>query len=52
MSGSGPTLFALYPALDEAAAAGVEIVDRVSAVRDAQIYAVDLVGPDPAWRYP
>jgi 4-diphosphocytidyl-2-C-methyl-D-erythritol kinase len=52
MSGSGPTLFAIYPAVKEAAGAGVEIVDRVAAARDAHIYAVDLVGPDPAWRYP
>jgi 4-diphosphocytidyl-2-C-methyl-D-erythritol kinase len=52
MSGSGPTLFAIYPAVDDAAAAGVEAVDRVPAARDALIYAVDLVGPDPVWRYP
>jgi 4-diphosphocytidyl-2-C-methyl-D-erythritol kinase len=52
LSGSGPTLFAIYPAIDEAAAVGREIVRRVPEATDAQINAVDLVGPDPAWRYP
>jgi 4-diphosphocytidyl-2C-methyl-D-erythritol kinase len=52
LSGSGPTLFAIYPAVDEAAEAGREIVRRVPKASNAQINAVDLNGPDPAWRYP
>ncbi len=52
MSGSGPTLFAIYSAADEAATAGEEVVRRAPDLRDAQINAVDLIGPDPAWRYP
>jgi 4-diphosphocytidyl-2-C-methyl-D-erythritol kinase len=52
MSGSGPTLFAIYPAVDEAAESGREIVRRVGPAHDAQINAVDLVGPDPLWRFP
>jgi 4-diphosphocytidyl-2-C-methyl-D-erythritol kinase len=51
LSGSGPTLFAIYPAVDDAADAGREIVRRVPDASDAQINAVDLNGPDPAWRY-
>ena len=52
MSGSGPTLFAIYPAVDEAADAGREVVRRVPESANAQINAVDLIGPNPAWRYP
>ncbi|MEO6349990.1 MAG: 4-(cytidine 5'-diphospho)-2-C-methyl-D-erythritol kinase [Candidatus Limnocylindrales bacterium] len=53
MSGSGPTLFALYPAVTEAADAGRALVQSRLAVLDgSQINAVDLVGPDPAWRFP
>jgi len=53
MSGSGPTLFALYPSVSEAAEAGQTLVaSRLPSLESAQINAVDLVGPDPAWRYP
>jgi 4-diphosphocytidyl-2-C-methyl-D-erythritol kinase len=53
MSGSGPTLFAIYPSVAEAVDAGKTLVaQRSVAIDKAQIHAVDLVGPDPAWRYP
>lgn len=53
LSGSGPTLFALYPSLASAVAAGEElIVDQPAELDEALINAVDLVGPDPAWRFP
>ncbi len=53
MSGSGPTLFALYASADEAAEAGQALVgSRSPALDKALIHAVDLVGPDPAWRFP
>lgn len=53
MSGSGPTLFALYPSVTEAAQAGQALVaSRLPSLEGALINAVDLVGPDPAWRYP
>jgi 4-diphosphocytidyl-2-C-methyl-D-erythritol kinase len=53
LSGSGPTLFALYPSLAEAHSAGVAVATAASAqMRDVVLHAVDLVGPDPAWRYP
>jgi 4-diphosphocytidyl-2-C-methyl-D-erythritol kinase len=53
MSGSGPTLYAIYPSVAEAAdSGGMLIRDRTAALADAVLSAVDLVGPDPAWRYP
>ncbi|MEO6349113.1 MAG: hypothetical protein ABIP53_00495 [Candidatus Limnocylindrales bacterium] len=53
MSGSGPTLFALYPSVAEAAEAGRALAaSRLPSLESALINAVDLVGPDPAWRYP
>jgi 4-diphosphocytidyl-2-C-methyl-D-erythritol kinase len=53
MSGSGPTLFAIYPSVAEASEAGRALVAVRSAVMsDVQMYAVDLVGPVPEWRYP
>ena len=53
MSGSGPTLYAIYPSVAEAADAGRALVhDRSSALANAVVNAVDLVGPEPAWRYP
>lgn len=52
MSGSGPTLFALYASATEAAQAGQALVGSPSMALDgALINAVDLVGPDPTWRY-
>ena len=53
MSGSGPTLFALYPSVKEAAQAGQVLLASQSVASDgALINAVDLVGPEPAWRHP
>lgn len=53
MSGSGPTLFALYSSVEEAAEAGRRLVaSRLPELQSAVINAVDLVGPDPAWRFP
>lgn len=53
MSGSGPTLFAVYPSVEAAAEAGRSMAEtRSSHLENAYIHAVDLVGPDPAWRYP
>lgn len=53
MSGSGPTLFALYPSAAEAADAGKGLVaGRSPALENALINAVDVDGPDPAWRFP
>jgi 4-diphosphocytidyl-2-C-methyl-D-erythritol kinase len=53
MSGSGPTLFALYPSVEAAVTAGKALVSGQSAASpDTLISAVDLIGPDPAWRYP
>lgn len=53
MSGSGPTLFAIYASAADAADAGRMVVrDRPAAIVNATFNAVDLVGPDPAWRYP
>jgi 4-diphosphocytidyl-2-C-methyl-D-erythritol kinase len=53
MSGSGPTMFAVYPSAAEAAEAGRALATRRDTfLEDALIHAVDLVGPDPIWRYP
>jgi len=53
MSGSGPTLFALYASAAEAADAGKALVaSGPPSLENALINAVDLAGPDPAWRYP
>lgn len=53
MSGSGPTLFALYPSVEAAVTAGKELVSGQSgASRGTLISAVGLIGTDPPWRYP
>ena len=53
MSGSGSTLFAIYESLAAAVAAGRSLVASESEeLTGALINAVDLVGPDPLWRYP
>ena len=53
MSGSGPTLFALYSSVEEASAAGQSLVEsRLPELESAVINAVDTVGPDPKWRHP
>lgn len=53
LSGSGPTLFALYASPGEAHAAGVDVVTAASArLAAVTFHAVDLTGPKPIWRYP
>jgi 4-diphosphocytidyl-2-C-methyl-D-erythritol kinase len=53
MSGSGPTMFALYASGEEAAERGKELAARrLPELESALINAVDLEGPDPIWRYP
>lgn len=53
MTGSGPTLFSLYPSPQEAVEAGRRLVSAESeALGGAIINAVDLTGPEPLWRYP
>ena len=53
LSGSGSTLFALYPTVAEASADGRLLVQAESELLEgAMINAVDMNGPDPNWRYP
>ncbi len=53
LSGSGSTLFALYPSLASAVEGGRSlIINRPADLDDALVNAVDLVGPEPAWRFP
>jgi 4-diphosphocytidyl-2-C-methyl-D-erythritol kinase len=53
MTGSGSTLFAVYPSSAAAADDGRALVAAEAPVLGgAIINAVDLVGPDPVWRYP
>ena len=53
MSGSGSTLFAIYPSADESVASAKSLVASESEVLGGALFnAVDLVGPDPIWRYP
>jgi 4-diphosphocytidyl-2-C-methyl-D-erythritol kinase len=53
MSGSGSTLFAIYESGQEAVSSGRALVASESeSLGGALIHAVDLVGPDPLWRYP
>ena len=53
MSGSGSTLFALYPSPEVAAEAGRRLLSAESELLGgAIINAVDLTGPEPLWRYP
>ena len=53
MSGSGSTLFAVFDSPAQAVASGRALVASESEALDgALINAVDLVGPDPLWRYP
>lgn len=52
LTGSGSTLFCLYPSAPQATAEGRLLAQAESEVLEgAIINAVDLVGPDPAWRY-
>jgi len=53
MSGSGSTLFAIYGSADESVPAARSLVASESEILGgAIINAVDLIGPDPLWRYP
>jgi 4-diphosphocytidyl-2-C-methyl-D-erythritol kinase len=53
LTGSGSTLFCLYPSVAQTAAEGRLLVQAESELLEgAMINAVDLVGPDPAWRFP
>jgi 4-diphosphocytidyl-2-C-methyl-D-erythritol kinase len=53
LTGSGSTVFALFPSVAEATAEGRLLVQAESELLvGAIINAVDLVGPDPAWRFP
>jgi 4-diphosphocytidyl-2-C-methyl-D-erythritol kinase len=52
LTGSGSTLFALYDSAAEATAEGRLLVSAESELLEgAMINAVDLVGPDPVWRF-
>lgn len=52
LTGSGSTLFCLYRSVEAASADGRLIVSAESEMlQGAMINAVDLVGPDPHWRY-
>jgi 4-diphosphocytidyl-2-C-methyl-D-erythritol kinase len=51
LSGSGPTLFAIFPTVAEAAGVGRELVgDRSDSMRGVMLCATDLVNTEPAWR--
>ena len=53
LSGSGPTLVALYPSVTDAAKAGRWLADaRRPWIDGAVMSATDTTGPDPRWRYP
>jgi len=53
MTGSGSSLFTIYPSPDEAAEAGRRLAaDLSGALARARLYATDLAGPDPIWRQP
>lgn len=53
LTGSGSTLFALYLSTAAASEAGKRLASAESEVLGgAIISAVDLIGPDPIWRYP
>lgn len=53
LSGSGPTLFTLYPSLAEAVEAGKRLAaGRPPALAGVMLCATDLDNPDNAWRTP
>jgi 4-diphosphocytidyl-2-C-methyl-D-erythritol kinase len=53
LTGSGSTLFALYPSSGDAADAGRSLAAlALPELAGARLSAVDEVGPDPAWRFP
>jgi 4-diphosphocytidyl-2-C-methyl-D-erythritol kinase len=50
LSGSGSTLFAVYPSVESASRAGRSLAASASVdLAQTVIHAVDLVGPQPAW---
>ena len=52
-TGSGATLFCLYPSPGHAVEAGRSFVEHLRPrIADARVAACDLDGPDPAWRFP
>jgi 4-diphosphocytidyl-2-C-methyl-D-erythritol kinase len=52
MSGSGSTLFAIYESVAASSAAGRAIVASESDLLGGALFnSVNIVGPDPAWRY-
>lgn len=52
MSGSGSTLYTIYPSAAAAVGAGRDLAaSRSEILSGAAINAVDLIGPDPLWRY-
>ena len=53
LTGSGSTLFALFPSAAAAAATGRQLASDVpERLEGAIINAVDLIGPAPIWRFP
>ncbi len=53
LTGSGSTLFALYPSTADAADAGRALAAlAMPELAGARFASVDEVGPDPAWRFP
>ena len=53
LTGSGSTLYAVYPSSGDAADAGRSLAARaLPDLAGARLAAVDEVGPDPAWRFP
>jgi 4-diphosphocytidyl-2-C-methyl-D-erythritol kinase len=53
LTGSGSTLLAIYPSVEEAAHAGRALAStRPSALDGCRLIAVDDVGPEPSWRFP
>jgi 4-diphosphocytidyl-2-C-methyl-D-erythritol kinase len=53
LTGSGSTLYAIYPSVGEASDAGRSLAAlAMPELAGARLAAVDEVGPDPAWRFP
>ena len=53
LSGSGPTLLALYPSPTDAVSGGMSLVDApADRLASMLLHATNLSGPDPAWRHP
>lgn len=53
LTGSGPTLFAIYPSPQEAQADGRRLADsRSAALSNSLLIATDVDGRTPTWRHP